>query len=121
MKPTQAAIVSGEDRQPDLFDVKTDLLLPPRLEVKGAVHGNAVQGFAFLAHKRRVRLSAYEKRGVSGHLAYDANEAAFFISPKETGASVPTGSILVRPDASQATALCEADRQEKGTGTALGP
>jgi hypothetical protein len=89
----------NEVPQPNLFDVQTDLSLPRRLEVDGRVHRNTVQGFAFLDHKRRVRITAYQKRGLSGHVAIDDDNQAIFLSPRYTNASVPADSILLIPDA----------------------
>lgn len=74
-----------------------DIVLPRRLEVKGTVHGNPVQGYAFLEHKRSVRVSGYQKRGVTGHLAEEADGSTFFIAPKNTNASVPGAAVLVIP------------------------
>lgn len=113
MKPGYAARASGENRQGDLFDVNLDLLLPARTEVKGAVHGNPIEGFSFLAHTRRTKLSTCQIRGVAGHLATCDNGAPFFIGSKPTGAVVPGDAVLVAPEAEDASAILKAAEQGK--------
>jgi len=98
---------SGERGQPDFFDVKTDLLLPARLELKGAVHGNPLNGYAFLSHIRHVQLYRYSKRGVSGHLAQIDGEDGIFVATKPTNSAVPAGAVLVVPGVSDVGQLCD--------------
>ncbi|MGX1101524.1 superfamily II DNA or RNA helicase [Amorphus sp. MBR-141] len=98
---------------PDLFDLSTDLLVPPRLDIKGAVHGNALQSYAFMAHRRQVRLSGYSKRGVEGYLASDGGDEPIFLSAKETGATLPTETVLVLPQATDAQTWCSPERQKE--------
>lgn len=90
-------VKQDQNKQGDLFDVTNVLVLPRRLLVKGTVHDNPVQGYAFLEHKRRVRISSYHKKGVTGYLAEDGDGGIFFISPKTTNAPVPSDSVLVIP------------------------
>jgi len=113
MRKVNGDISSGENRQADLFDIDCDLLLPPRLEVKGAVHGNPVEGLAFLSHERRVKLSGYDKRGVAGHVAQDGSGEGFFIGAKTTNAAVPGDAVLVIPGITDAAAIPAAAREKK--------
>lgn len=92
---------------PDLFDVSADLRVPPRLDVKGTVHGNALQGYAFMEHHRHVRLSGYSKRGVEGYLASDGGDDVIFLSSKETAAALPAGSVLVSQRARGTDPWCD--------------
>lgn len=113
MKPRHAAKGSGVAPQPSLFDVKTDIRLPARLAVKGAIHGNAVEGFALMESSQSIQISAYQYRGVTGHLAHRADGDAIFIAAKETNAAVPAESVLIIPDANDVTAVCDAAKQER--------
>lgn len=100
-------------RQASLFDVTSDMLLPARLEVRGTIHGNPVRGYAFLEHKRSVRVSAYQKKGVTGHLAERTNGEAFFIGSKPTNAALPGDTVLVIPDAASAPEIFKAAEDGK--------
>jgi superfamily II DNA or RNA helicase len=111
MRQAHGTISSSESLQADLFDIETNLLLPGRMGVKGAVHGNTVQSLSFFAHERGVRLCDYDKRGVKGHVAYDEAGNSFFIGGKPTNAAVPGDAVLVVPGATIATAIPGAARE----------
>jgi len=94
MKPKHAAKASITPRQADLFDAKAELLLPQRLELKGAVHGNPAQGFAFLEHKRPVHLSECQKSGERGYVARCVNDEAFLSAQRRQTPPFPATRYL---------------------------